>query len=283
MQPIALVPRNMTIAPDELALVASAVQIQLLRDFGPAWNIQASLTAFATLAAVPQGSLIVFLVADANGRAGLHFRPQSGQPPFALVTYRADGLWSVALSHEVIELLVDPVGNRMFEGPDPQDPTSRVQFLAEPCDPCQDVTFSYQIDPSHHVYVSDFCLPAFYGLGTGSAPFTHRRSILTPYSVASGGYLSWRSDSNEWFQLSAMSGAAQFIHVSESDVLSDRTKNLNYRGTLDRKSSNYSGPLTGKATRSFSGQARRLGRQSDAGSKRQRDRALEKHLKSLGV
>lgn len=237
MQPIALVPHGAPVSPQELALVASAIQIQLVRDVGPAWHTQSSCAAFPALQDVPVGYAVVLVVADAKGSAGLHFRPKfPDEPPFALVQYQPKLTWSIAASHEVIELLIDPLGNRLFAGMHPLNPGVRVDYLAEICDPCQDARCAYQVDHQHAVLVSDFCLPAFYGIEPAAGPYSFRRSLATPFSVATGGYLSWREPNGAWFQLRAFGGPTAVVGpMTEQDVLENvGEESGNLRGALDR-------------------------------------------------
>ena len=232
MQPVAIVPHDAPVTSSELALVASAIQIQVVRDLGPAWGIQATCSAFPSLDDVPAGYAIVFVAANANGQAGLHFRPtHPGEPPFALVTYAPDLQWSTAASHEVLELLIDPLGNRFANGPHLLQPGVDVAYLAEVCDPVQDVSLAYQVDHQHPVLVSDFCLPSFYAAGSQSTAYSFRRSVLAPFTVAEGGYLSWREGDGRWFQLRAFGGPVSVVGpMNEHDVMSSAEEPTNFRG-----------------------------------------------------
>lgn len=284
MQPVALVPRGVDVSPALLALVSSAIQIQLIRDVGPAWGIQATCTAYPSLQDVPPHYAMVFLVSEAKGRAGLHFRPEHpDEPPFALVTFSPGGMWSVAASHEIIELLIDPTGNRLVGGSDPRNSSQSVSFLAEACDPCQDVMFAYQVDHEHPALVSDFCLPSFYGLGTQAAPYSFRRSILAPLSVANGGYLSWRDADGNWFQLRSLGGPTRVIGpLSENDILGSGERN-NFRGALDRFEPGYAGPLASSRKSKRATQKYTAIRRASKAARSSRNKLLESYLDMLSV
>lgn len=245
MQPIAIVPRGIAIPPEELALVATAIQIQLVRDFYPVWGISAVCAAYPSTAAVPPGYWFVFVVPNAQGKAGFHVGDDPDLPPVAFVEHRSQGAWSIAASHEILEMLADPRGDRLIQGPDPLDSTGFVDFLAEICDPCQHEILAYQVDHQHSVRVSDFCLPSFYAQGNAGPPYSLRNSISRPLMVASGGVLSWRNSDANWFQLQAIGGPTRVVSLSKEDLQGSTMQARNFRGTIDRMSGRYAGPPTG--------------------------------------
>src|SRR6202007_1210961 len=71
--------------------------------------------------------------------------------PFAVVL--AGDTWSLSASHEVLEMLVDPSGNRLTAANavtiidnEVQDSDGKVEFLVEICDPSEDASNAYLID-----------------------------------------------------------------------------------------------------------------------------------------
>lgn len=283
MQPVALVPKGIDIPAAEMALVASAIQLQLVRDVYPAWGVQASCTAYPSYGDVPPGYSIAFVVPDAKGKAGMHFRPEHPDaPPMAIVQFRERAGWSYTASHEVLEMLVDPAGARMARGPHPYQPGKQVQYLVEICDPCQGMACAYQVDSNHPVLVSDFCVPSFYGTGGMTPPYTHRRSILRPFTVAYGGFLSWMDESGRWFQTNAQHGSTKYLAIAEGDLLGSQSTG-NLRGTLDRRKKGYRGP--GGPSRMIASAAARLKAIRSASSKAQenRNRLVASFLKEMGL
>ena len=105
------------------------------RDLGPIWNIDASVDSFATLEDVPLGYWQV-IIKDNIGydAAGIHLNSDNGQP-FALVQYSDD--WSLTTSHEALEMLVDPSGNRTVATNSPKPDQGRVLILVEVSDPSE--------------------------------------------------------------------------------------------------------------------------------------------------
>jgi hypothetical protein len=232
-----------------LARVTAAIQAQVLGDLYPAWKSQgvpsAVVAKYPRMSDAPGDALFVLLVEDAQGRAGLHIAPlkpgeQLGDRPsprsYAVVEYR-EGLWPYTLSHEILEMIVDPGGNRTAPGPSPVDPAQSVDYLVEVCDPCQAISLVYPIAGFSDISLCNFCHPAYYGLET-STRFSHADGIDEAFSVARGGYLSFRTGSS-WSKLTP-----DGVYDIPDDALMTIVE-ANFRGALDRGTSAlelYSGP-----------------------------------------
>src|SRR5690348_12372196 len=117
---------------NDVAKVSAAIQKQIIRDFTPIWSVEATIDAFPTPNDVPVGYFPIFIV-DTFDTGGQH--KSVNNQPFALVA--AGKSWSLAASHEALEMLVDPDGNRLVAGTSPVDSQARVEFLVEVCDPCR--------------------------------------------------------------------------------------------------------------------------------------------------
>src|SRR5215467_6393763 len=111
---VALVADTTQVNSSQLGRVAAALQKQAIRDFRHIWDITATLDAFERLEDVPIGywPIIVRDDIDVAGAAGVHL-DKDGQP-FALVQYSDS--WSLTASHEMLEMLADPLGNRLIAG-----------------------------------------------------------------------------------------------------------------------------------------------------------------------
>ena len=184
---IALVPYKVPIDARLLTRVAAALHRQVRQHFGPAWGIDASVSAFLEWQEVPPDYTRLILVDQLDsGALGVH-ADRNGQP-YALVAARGD--WSLVASHECLELLADPTGNQLRRGPSPIEAQGEVEFLVEVCDPCQGRRWHYVIDG---VPVSDFCLPAYYeGTGAAGERWSFHGSLDGPRRVLRDGYLLWR-------------------------------------------------------------------------------------------
>jgi hypothetical protein len=109
---VALVSDTTQVDCRQVNLVAAALQKQAMRDFEPLWHIKATVDAFDSLEDVPLGYWPVVIVDDVPNAAGVHL-DKNGQP-FALVEF--DEGWALTASHEVLEMLADPWGNRLIAG-----------------------------------------------------------------------------------------------------------------------------------------------------------------------
>lgn len=174
---------TMALTDERLSEVARALQIQVIRDFEPFWEQSASVTV-APRGRVPAAAWPVRIVDD-SPNLGVH-NDQHGHP-YAVV--RATDDWTITASHELLEMLVNPEGDRTAEGPDidPDHRSRRVEYLMEVCDPCQ--VYDY---PVGTVPVSDFVTPDYFrteGGGAGKVDFLGRLS--GPLDVPRGCHLSW--------------------------------------------------------------------------------------------
>jgi hypothetical protein len=195
---VALVADTKKITPSQLTKVAAALQKQATRDFSPLWNIEANVSGFAKLEDVPTDYWPVIVRDDINtpGAGGVH-EDKNGQP-FALVQF--SNQWTLAASHETLEMLADPFGNRLVAGKSPKPGQGRVNFLVEVCDPCEDQQFAYTVNG---VTVSDFYTPHFFDpVAESSVRYSYTGAVKGPRTILQGGYLSWGvPETNEWFQM----------------------------------------------------------------------------------
>jgi hypothetical protein len=192
---IALVPEYGGLDLRELLRVSAAIQKQIVRDVAPIWGVTATVDPFERLEDVPLGYWPVILtLRDLAGQDGAHL--DDGGAPYALVEAQAQ--WSLAASHECIELLVDPSGNRTVAGRSPRD-EERVEFLVEPCDPCQCAPSAYTVND---VVVSDFVTPEYFGpVGATGGRYSFSGRITRPRDLLAGGCLTWVNPvSGVWWQ-----------------------------------------------------------------------------------
>lgn len=195
---VALVDESKQIPVADLARASAALQTQVVRDFAPHWKVAATVAAFPGKAAVPHGYWPILIQADIGepGAAGVHL--DQHHQPYALVQYAAD--WALTVSHELLEMLADPWGNRLVPGKPIIPGQKKASYLVEVCDPCEAST--YTIDG---FALSDFALPAYYGNDAHHGPSCFH-SALRPRTIAHGGYLSFIAD-GEWWQRTWFSGA----------------------------------------------------------------------------
>lgn len=88
---------------------------------------------------------------------------------------------SVAASHELVEMLVDPAINLMTTGPD-----ARTCYAYETADPVEALSFP----SSQGVPLSDFVFPSYFELfhTRQSVPFDKMGKVTKPFEILAGGY-----------------------------------------------------------------------------------------------
>jgi len=202
---VALVSEVADIPVKEVARISAALQKQVTRDFAPIWQVQATVDGFPALEDVPLGYWPVIIVQDVQGAAGVHL-DKEGQP-FALV--EVGDSWSLTASHETLEMLGDPFGNRLVAGPSPRSDQGRVEFLVEVCDPSEDADCAYTVND---VLVSDFYTPHYFDpVKQDQVRYSYTGAITEPRQVLPGGYLSWHNPTDDhWYQLTYFGQEPQF-------------------------------------------------------------------------
>jgi hypothetical protein len=183
--------------PSDVSRVAAALQKQVTRDFAPIWDVVATVDAFPSLDDVPIGywPMIVRDDIGVGGAAGIHL-DKDGQP-FALITYNHS--WSLTASHETLEMLADPFGDRLIAGQSVKPDQGRVEYLVEVCDPSEAAQFGYTVNG---ILVSDFYTPRFFDPVTAAGVrYSFKGVIPDPRTVLEGGYVSWHDPiSDHWWQ-----------------------------------------------------------------------------------
>ena len=184
---VALVSQTKRVTLGQVSLANAAIQKQISRDFGPIWNIEASIDPFEKLSQVPLGYWPIVIRDDIPFDAqGIHLNRANGQP-FALVQFSHN--WALTVSHECLEMLADPSGNRTQAGNSVKPGQERVEFLVEVCDPSEAAKFGYSVNG---VLVSDFYTQNYFDpVVAPGVRYSFTGAIKAPRQVLDGGYLSW--------------------------------------------------------------------------------------------
>ncbi len=204
---VGLVDTTGTIDAELVQSVAAALNIQVTRDLPQFWPVTATVMYLPNPKKLPAGVWPVQLVKSLPpGEGGFHM--DKHKQPYAKVIASPDNEgWTVAASHETLEMLVDPYGNRVqssvaIEIVDGKikDGTGQFGYLVEACDPPEDDKYAYTING---VPVSDFITPHFYDpLVTPGTRYSFTGAITGPRQVLPGGYISWvNAVADEWQQL----------------------------------------------------------------------------------
>src|SRR5579864_7947614 len=183
---------------------AASLNIQVMRDLTQFWSVQATVRYLPDPTHIPVGVWPVFLVAKLPpGEGGVHLDKKN--QPYSLVIgtpHRND--WTIDASHETIEMLVDPAGNRMqtsraiaIVGNDVQDAVGEYDYLVEACDPCEADEYAYSIQG---IAVSDFITPHFYDpVVTSGTRYSFGGNIKKPRQLLPGGYISFIDPTKDEF------------------------------------------------------------------------------------
>ncbi len=204
---IGLVDTTGELDPAYVQTVAAALNMQVTRDLPRFWHVKASVAYLPHAQDVPVGVWQVRLVRHLPpGEGGFHL-DRHNQPYAEVAATPADPGWSIDASHETLEMLVDPSGNRMhaagaIEVADGKirDGKGQFTYLVEACDPCQARNCGYDIQG---VLVSDFITPHFYdSLATPGTSYSFNGALKAPRHVHPGGYITWLNhETGQWQQL----------------------------------------------------------------------------------
>jgi hypothetical protein len=193
---VGLADKTGEISADLLQAAAAALNIQVTRDLTQFWTVQASVTHLPNPKKIPAGVWPVFIVKSLPpGEGGFHM-DKHNQPYAEIIGSSKSDEWTIDASHEILEMLVDPYGNRLQNSTSIEiadgkivDGTGEFAYLVEACDPCEADNYSYAIQG---VAVSDFITPHFYDpVTTPGTRYSFTGAIQAPRQILPGGYISW--------------------------------------------------------------------------------------------
>ena len=180
---------NGAVADADVKTMTEAITTQI-QDVATAWNrAPATVTFYNSASAVPAGAYGVAIVPTIDGQpagvVGYHVENWGvvAAQPILANAQTLTGDWSVSstLSHEVLEMFIDPACNLWAvngQGP---------AYSLEVCDPVEAPTYP---DPVSGVSVSNFVFPSWFD-PQGTAPFDKLRQVTAPFTIAAGGYANY--------------------------------------------------------------------------------------------
>ena len=191
--------------------VIPALHKQVTNHFYPIWGINAKLHFVQTGHTPKSGHWWIAILdnSDVADALGYHDLTADGLPlgkVFAGTDMQYGLSWTITLSHELLEMLVDPYINLTAQ-------IDRHRLYAyEVCDACEEDSLGYQIDG---VQVSDFVTPQWFENMPHPAQtrFDYRRHITMPLELLPGGYISVLEFARgTWVQLTA-----QQVNAAKAD------------------------------------------------------------------
>lgn len=196
--PDVIVINESTVVNDEdLAAWTQAVQRQITEQVAPYWGVSVRLLNIPKGTPRPTGEMWMVVLDDTDMATalGYHDLGDQGQPMGKVFakTILAEG-WgalespSRVLSHETIELLVDPHMVRLIQLED-------AEYLVEPGDPVFLPTQGYSID---NVLVSGWATPAYYHYNSDTR-YDFGEYLTGPCpAMVHGSYLMYRQNGGPW-------------------------------------------------------------------------------------
>jgi hypothetical protein len=170
---------NLGVAFDKLT---AALQKCYDTHFLPVWGYPVKL--YNTKVAKPSDwQFVYFDDADAAGVLGYHELTKDGQPVskiFVKTTLADNQLVSVTASHELFEMVIDPIANLWAEAAD------GTEYAYEMSDPVEEDTFVVDGVPMSNFVHPSWFEPFKHPPGTR---FDHLGLLTKPFSMTKGGYM----------------------------------------------------------------------------------------------
>lgn len=188
MPTIVLVNKSTVLTDAEIDAVIPALQ-QNATDFCNVWRSVQDFPANATILAnndpAPEAwPLYIYDHTDIPGAGGYHdddLMKVQGKV-FAADAMEHNEAWTVDASHEMLEMLGDPLTTKIIKVPG-----LRLEWFAEVCDPVEADSFGYKVGD---VLVSDFVLPSYSkSIPLGHFDFTGALKGPCP-DLTHGGYIT---------------------------------------------------------------------------------------------
>lgn len=225
---IALVSETSDVPLSSLAPISAAIQKQVSRDFSPIWGIDATVDCFGTHEDVPSGYWHISIrdPGDPVDPNGIH--DDHNGNPFAIVHARPG--WSISVSHETLEILINPSTRRTVPGPSPDPAQGRVDFIMEVCDPCN--AESYDVNG---IALSDFCTPNYFDpIPNPTVRYCFTGKITQPRQILNGGYLCWlEPESGHLFRQSLFANTMQITNLGKQSLAGLSLRSFIYSQTKE--------------------------------------------------
>ena len=224
---IAIQNSSTVLTDSQVQAAVAALQIQLDRDWQAAWGTTATLAFVSKNQAIPTGAwpLYVLDTSDYAGALGYHDETASGVPYgriFAKDDIKYGYSWTVTLSHELLEMMLDPYVNLSVFAQDSN--SSGLMYAYEACDACEADSMGYQING---VQVSDFVWPSWFDI-TITNPSGHRydqmQHISQPFQLLGGGYIGVFQVPNDGSGWSSINAERVIGPPDADDVLANRDR-----------------------------------------------------------
>jgi hypothetical protein len=194
MRTIAVVNQSTLLASEDVVRCVAALQTQVSRDFAATWGIDARLRVADEAGDDEEALYLLDDAVQANAR-GFHTRTAKERPcGFVLVRPCLDAgdSWQATASHELLEMLADPLVNLAAEG----QFQGRPALLAlEVCDPVENDEYEIAGLP-----MSNFVLPTWFLPGPlpDEVLVDFLGRLAEPGTLSPGGYVYFCTELGRW-------------------------------------------------------------------------------------
>jgi hypothetical protein len=208
---IALLDKTGKVDFELLEQIAKAIQIQLQRDVSPKWDVSGEIKAFRTFAEIPAGFWTVSILEETENKFnGTHWYDSTTNIPYAQARltdwvtqeYSQNHLTKV-ISEEIIEMCIDPYGQRIVRGKDFEDSNKEVEFLVELADPIANPSIGYFIND---IFVTNFIYPSYFNVThIQGTKYDHLGLLKKPLDLFDRSYQIFRR-AGQWFKAFMVQG-----------------------------------------------------------------------------
>ncbi len=187
---IAVINKSSIISNDEVKLMTLGVAKQAREHAAPAWDIRPPKVEYRDSEVVTEAGafkVLIFDDADIAGALGYHSDGPDGLPygrVFVKITQKNGLSVSSVLSHEVLELMMDPQANYWAD-----NWRENLTYALEVCDPVESDYYKVDVEGGS-VEVSNFALQSWFDPAppTG-AKFDWLGKLSKPFTMTDGGYV----------------------------------------------------------------------------------------------
>lgn len=188
--------------------------------FAAHYGYPVKLVIYPDVKSIPKDQWQCLIMDDATvaSALGYHELTKNGQPvayTFAKTTLNDKQVISVTLSHELAELILDPLANYWIEAP------NGTEYAYEACDAVEEDTFLIDgIEMSNFVHISWF-EPFKHLAGT---KFDHLGKLKKPFSMTKGGYVITKKGGNVHEVFGSAAKAKRFAREDRQGHRSEHRK-----------------------------------------------------------
>jgi len=213
---ICVVNESKLVSDEEVDLMCRAVEMQMMSHVFPAWDIKSGTIELTAKSKVPADAWLVNLLDDPTAAGALGYHADDSDRVcgyiFAGPVLENGGVVlfdkknpqnmsvSSVLSHEVLEMVLDPYATTWVTGPAimTDDGETYTDFALELCDAVQGGPYSLVVD-GYHVSLSDFILPAWTNPQAveKDGPFNYLSTLTAPFTMGVGGYMILKNGHSE--------------------------------------------------------------------------------------